>query len=219
MWEVLHTVSRAQTVLHPPGFYAPEPLAAHCVQKNKTCWCTHDDHRKEMVLMCEHALCSELLFSVSFCRYAQEPGAAPSPPSLIHLVSEHDTHPGDSCTLRQRTVDNMGCHLTAYICILQLSSRSTELLPSTVMCPRSYSSPLQMASAASWTKLSMSSSVSIAIGSSREVSLSASKNNFIYSTNHHLPSKKCIVNILALIPLLIIIHIILFYNVYLPTTD
>ena len=61
--------------------------------KNKTYWCTHDDHRKEIVLICEHALCSELLFSVSFCRYAQEPGAAPSPPSLIHLVSECDTHP------------------------------------------------------------------------------------------------------------------------------
>ena len=80
------------------------------------------------------------------------------------------------------------------------------------MCPRSYSSPLQMACVASWTKLSMSLFVSIAIGSSREVSLSASKNNFIHSTNHHLPSKKCIVNILALIPLLIIIHIILFYK-------
>ena len=42
--EVLHTVSGAQTILHPPGFYALELLAAHCVQKTKTCWCTHDDH-------------------------------------------------------------------------------------------------------------------------------------------------------------------------------
>ena len=35
MREVLHTVLRAQTVLHPPGFYALEPFAAHCVQKTK----------------------------------------------------------------------------------------------------------------------------------------------------------------------------------------
>ena len=128
MREVLHTVSRAQTVLHPPGFYALELLA------NKTCWCTHDDHRKEIVLMCEHALCSEFLFSVSFCRYAQEPGAAPSPPSLIYLVSEHDTHPGDSCTFRQRTVDNRGCHLPAYICILHQQTEQFYFLQGQANC-------------------------------------------------------------------------------------
>ena len=119
MREVLHTVSRAQTILHPPGFYALEPLVAHCLHKKTTCWYTHDDHQKEIVLMRKHTLCSELLFFVSFCHIAPKPGAAPSPPTLIHLVSERDTHPGDPCSLKQRTVDNRGCHLLAYICTVQ----------------------------------------------------------------------------------------------------
>ena len=33
--EVLHTVSRPQTIDHPRGFYALEPLVIHCVQKTK----------------------------------------------------------------------------------------------------------------------------------------------------------------------------------------
>ena len=88
MRKVLHTVSRVQIVLHPPGFYALEPLAR-----------THSMFR---AFLC-----------VSFCHIAQKPGAAPSPPTLIHLVSECDTHPGDPCTLKQKTVDNRGYHLPA----------------------------------------------------------------------------------------------------------
>ena len=116
--EALHMVSRPQSIGHPPGYCALEPLVTHCVQKNKMCQCTHNDLQNKIGLINKHALLFRNLFFAAFCHFGREPKAAPLQASLTHLVSEHDAHHRGSCTCKETT--------GVAICLFTFSSSSNK---------------------------------------------------------------------------------------------